>query len=69
MSTHNVCFEQKYKNYQSFLSENLQVFLEMKFSVYLNRHVFLMRMGANFFAFIADAFSEGRQNKFDTYNK
>ena len=29
------------KKYQSFLSENFQ-FLEVKFSIYLNRHVFLM---------------------------
>ena len=36
-STHNLCFAQKYKKYQSFLSENFQ-FLEVKFSIYLNRH-------------------------------
>ena len=41
MSTHNLCFEQKYEKYQSFLSENFQ-FLEAKFSIYLNRHVFEM---------------------------
>ena len=29
------------KKYQSFLSENFQ-FLDAKFSVYLNRHVFVM---------------------------
>ena len=40
-STHNLCFEQKYEKYQSFLSENFQ-FLEMKFSIYLNRRVFVM---------------------------
>ena len=33
MSTHNLCFEQKYEKYQ---------FLVVKFSVYLNRHVFIM---------------------------
>ena len=38
MSTHNLCFEQKY---HSFLSENSQ-FLEVKFSTYLNRCVFVM---------------------------
>ena len=42
MSTHNPCFEQKYENYQNFLSENFQ-FLEVKFSVYLNRRVFVIR--------------------------
>ena len=41
MSTHNLCFEQKYKKYQSFLSQNFQ-FLEVKFSLYLNRRVFVM---------------------------
>ena len=41
MSTHNLCFEQKYENYQKFLSENFQ-FLEVKFSIYLNKHVFVM---------------------------
>ena len=39
--THNLCFEQKYKKYQSFLSKNFQ-FLEEKFSIYLNRRVFVM---------------------------
>ena len=34
------CFEQKYEKYQFFLSENFQ-FLEVKFSIYLNRHVFI----------------------------
>ena len=36
MSTHNLCFQQKYEKYQEFLSENFQ-FLEMKFSIYLNK--------------------------------
>ena len=40
MSTHNLCFEQKYEKYQ-FLSENIH-FLVVKFSVYLDRHVFVM---------------------------
>ena len=29
---HNLCFEQKYEKYKSFLSENFQ-FLEVKFSI------------------------------------
>ena len=41
MSTHNLCFEQKYEKYQIFFSENFH-FLVVKFSVYLNRHVFIM---------------------------
>ena len=38
MNTHNLCFDEKYHN---FLSENFHV-LVVKFSVYLNRHVFTM---------------------------
>ena len=41
MSTHNLCFEQKYENYKNFSSENFQ-FLLVKISVYLNRHVYIM---------------------------
>ena len=41
MSTHNLCFEQKYENFQNFLSENFQ-FLVVKLSLYLNRCVFVM---------------------------
>ena len=41
MSSHNLCFEQKYEKYQNFLSENFHV-LVVTFSVYLNRHVFVM---------------------------
>ena len=42
-STHNLCFEQKYEKYQFFFFfiENFQ-FLETKFSIYLNRRVFVM---------------------------
>ena len=40
-STHNLCFEQKYEKYQKILSENFQ-FLVVKFSIYLNRRVFVM---------------------------
>ena len=39
MSTHNLCFKQKYEKYQSFLSEHFQ-FLEVKFSIYLNKACF-----------------------------
>ena len=41
MSTHNLCFEQNYEKYQNCLSENLHL-LVVKFSVYLNRRVFVM---------------------------
>ena len=40
-SPHNPCFEQKYEKYQIFLSENVP-FLVVKFSIYLNRCVFVM---------------------------
>ena len=36
-----LCFEQKYENYQSFSSES-NPFLVVKFSIYLNRRVFVM---------------------------
>ena len=38
---HNLCFEQKYENIRVFLSEIFQ-FLEVKFSIYLNRSIFVM---------------------------
>ena len=41
MSTHDLCLEQKYEQYQSFFSENFQV-LEVNFSIYLNGRVFVM---------------------------
>ena len=34
-------FKQQYETYQNFLSENFH-FLVVKFSIYLNRHVFVM---------------------------
>ena len=41
-STHNQCFDQKYDKISEFLSENFQFFFVVKFSVYLNRLVFVM---------------------------
>ena len=41
-STHNLCFEQKYEKITEFSSENFQ-FLVVKFSIYLNRCVFVMK--------------------------
>ena len=35
MSTHTLCFEQKYEKYQSFLSENFQVFGGENFYIYI----------------------------------
>ena len=36
MSTHNLCFEQKYKKYQNFYLKTFSFFV-VKFSIYLNR--------------------------------
>ena len=41
MSTHNLSFEQNMINIRVFSSQNFQ-FLEVKFSLYLNRLVFKM---------------------------
>ena len=41
MSTHNLCFEQKYEKYKNILSEHFHL-SEVKFPIYLNRHVFVM---------------------------
>ena len=46
-STHNLYFEQKYEKNSFFLSENFQ-FLEVKFSIYLNRRVFIMTFDTPF---------------------
>ena len=34
MSTHNLCFEQKYEKYQCFFYLEKNLFLDLKFSVY-----------------------------------
>ena len=41
MSIHNICYEQKYEKYQNFSSESFH-FLVVKFSIYLNRRVFVL---------------------------
>ena len=50
MSTHNLCFEQKYEKISEFLSENFQ-FLVLKFSIYLDRLVFVMNIQNSFIMF------------------
>ena len=42
-STHNLCFEQEYEKVSEILSENFP-FLVVKFSIYLNRRVFVMNL-------------------------
>ena len=41
MSTHNLCFEQEYEKYLNFVLKIFN-FSMINFSVYLNRHVFVM---------------------------
>ena len=45
MSTHNPCFEQKYEKISELFIWKFS-FLVVKFSVYLNRHVFVMWLNA-----------------------
>ena len=40
-STHNLCFEQKYENIRN-VDLKIFLFLVVKFSIYLNRSVFVM---------------------------
>ena len=47
-SANNLCFEQKYEKYQRFLSENFKI-LEVEFSIYLNRRVFVMALAMSVF--------------------
>ena len=54
MSIHNLCFEKKYEKYQNFLSEIFPFFV-VKFSIYLNRRVFVMRLAVTDFS-IRDVF-------------
>ena len=42
MSTHNLCFGQKYEKYQNFYLKLFSFFFEVKFPTYLNRRVFVM---------------------------
>ena len=51
MSTHNLCFKQKYEKLDFFFFlKNIRMFLKIfiiwvvKFSVYLNMHIFLMEV-------------------------
>ena len=41
MSTHNLCFERKYEKYQILSYENFLLFV-VHFSIYLDRHIFVM---------------------------
>ena len=47
-STHNLCFEQKYEKYQNFYLKIFKFFLVVKFSIYLNRCVFVLDIRENF---------------------
>ena len=56
----NLCFEQKYEKYQKFLAENFH-FLVVKFSVYLNRRVFIIKNFA--FGFLANLSNKKNKKK------
>ena len=58
MSTHYLCFEQKYEKYLNFYLK-LSFFLVVKFSIYLNTRVFVMDV-------ISESESIPLQNKQDT---
>ena len=50
MSTHNLCFEQKYEKCQNFLPDFFFFpFLVVKFSIHLNRHVFVMGLQLKYY--------------------
>ena len=52
MNSSNLCFEQKYEKY-SFFYLKIFNFLEVKFSIYLNRRVFVMtRIDSKWYKFI-----------------
>ena len=51
MSNHNLCLSRNMKKMSEFLSENFH-FLVVKFSVYLNRHIFVMTV-----SFVTQEFS------------
>ena len=42
MSTHNLCFEQKYGKISEYLSENFHFFGGKIYSIYMNKLVFVM---------------------------
>ena len=42
-SAHNLCFEQKYEKYLSFFHLKIFRVVVVKFSIYLNRRVFVMQ--------------------------
>ena len=50
-STHNQRFEQKYEEYQNFYLK-IFIFVVVKVSVYLNRHVFVMTSETYFMIFV-----------------
>ena len=56
-STHNLCFEQNEEKHRKFLSENFH-FLVVKFSVYLNRHVFVMQKTYNLTFSVINVFAD-----------
>ena len=56
MSTHNLCFEQKYGKYQNIYLK-IFIVLVVKFSVYLDRLVFIMYL-ENLSTYFQETFTE-----------
>ena len=56
MSTHNLCFEQKYDKYQNIYLK-IFIVLVVKFSVYLDRLVFIMYL-ENLSTYFQETFTE-----------
>ena len=56
-STHNLCFEQEYEKYQNYYLKIFN-FLVVKFSVHLNRPVFVMITKTRLFKYIENVTSK-----------
>ena len=67
MSTHNLCFEQKYEKYQNFYLK-IFIFLVVKFILYLNRHVFVMFLNSPCKHIVATHWKRLAQTLQDTHN-
>ena len=64
MSTHNLCFDQKYEKYQNFYLK-IVIFWWLKCSVYLNRRVFVMKtnVAGAYWNYLTDAILSSTHNR------
>ena len=68
-STHNLCFEQEYEKYQNFFYQKSFILLGVKFSVYLNRHVFVMGQSEHYWIDVFRGYGgEGQGRRGGAYN-